>query len=84
MLHEIGGIEFKKSVLVITQIGVAAFNIKRMIIYFALSILISTNDNLDIKNERLKKLQDKLENVKYIIIDEKSMVRHKMLGLTNM
>src|SRR6266540_1094880 len=55
-----------------------------MTIHSALSILISTNDNLDIEGERLKKLQNKLENMKYIIIDEKSMVRHRMLSLIDM
>src|SRR6266542_1556880 len=84
MLYEMGGVESKRTVLVIALTGVAMFNIKGMMIHSALSIPISTNDNLDIEGERLKKLQDKLENVKYIIIDEKSMVGRKMLGLIDM
>ncbi len=84
MLYEMGGVESKRTVLVITLTGVTAFNIRGMTIHSALLIPISTNDNLDIEGERLKKLQDKLENVKYIIIDEKSMVRRKMLGLIDM
>ncbi|CAG8590640.1 6884_t:CDS:2 [Paraglomus occultum] len=53
--------------------GVAAFNIGGRTVHSALSIPICNNsNNLDINGERLKILQQKLEGVKYIIIDEKT------------
>ncbi len=53
-----------------------------MTIHSALSIPINNSkNNLDLDGERLKKLQEKLEHVKYIIIDEKSMVGRRMLSL---
>ncbi len=80
-----GEIESKMLVFVITSIGVITFNIRGMIIHSTLLIsIITTNKNLDIEDKRLKKLQNKLENVKYIIIDEKSMIRYQMLSLIDM
>jgi hypothetical protein len=49
----------------------------------ALSITISSK-NLDLNGERLKKLQKKLKGIEYLIIDEKSMVGHRMLALIDM
>src|ERR1051325_9991126 len=83
MLHEMsenGG--SKTPILVLAPTGIIAFNIRGMTIYSALSIpIINGNNNYDMEGERLKKLQQRLENVKYIIIDEKSMVGHRMLAL---
>jgi hypothetical protein len=60
-------------VIVIAPTGVAAFNIHGTMIHSTLSIPInSTNLNLD--GERLKHLQKRLTGVRYVIIDEKSMV----------
>src|SRR5271154_6599391 len=75
--------ESKTPVLVLAPLGVAAFNIRGRTIHSALSIPIinSKNNNIDIDGERLKQLQERLENVKYIIIDEKSMVGRRMLSL---
>ena len=60
-------------VLVLTE--VTAFNIHGIIIHLALSIPISRNNhNLDLNSERLKILQKKLNDIEYLVIDEKSMV----------
>ncbi|CAG8808303.1 20251_t:CDS:2, partial [Cetraspora pellucida] len=73
------GIEsFSIIVLVLTR--VAAFNIHRTMIHSALSILINSN-NIDIKDESLKQLQKKLNGIRYIIINEKSIVGCCMLAL---
>ena len=53
--------------------GVAAFNIYGTTIHSTLFIPISCS-NFDIGGERLKNLQKKLQDVIYVIIDEKSMV----------
>ena len=62
--------------------GVAVFNIYSTMIHSALSISISCS-NFKLNSERLKKLQKKLEGIRYFIIDEKSMVGHRMLALIN-
>ncbi|CAG8693793.1 19015_t:CDS:2 [Cetraspora pellucida] len=70
-------------VIVLAPTGVAAFNIHGTTIHSALSLPVNCN-NFDINGECLKQLQKKLNGVKYIIIDEKSMVRHRMLTLIDM
>ncbi|CAG8622479.1 21470_t:CDS:2 [Cetraspora pellucida] len=52
-------------------------------IHLALSIPIGSA-NLDIDGERLKQLQKRLNGVNYFVIDEKSMVGHRMLALVDM
>ena len=66
--------------IVLAPTGVAAFNILGTTIHSTLSVPIS-NSNFDIEGERLKDLQKRLNGVKYIIIDEKSMLGHRMLAL---
>jgi len=84
-LREMTGTGSKSPVLVLAPTGVAAFNINGMTIHSTLSIpIITDNKRLDINGERLKMLQDRLQNVEYIIIDEKSMVGRRMLGLIDM
>ena len=84
-LREMTGIGSKSPVLVVALTGVAVFNINGTTIHSTLSIpIINNNKNLDINGERLKLLQDRLQNVRYIIIDEKSMVGRRMLGLIDM
>ncbi|CAG8641197.1 7999_t:CDS:2 [Cetraspora pellucida] len=70
-------------IIVLAPTGVTAFNIHGTTIHSALSIPIS-GTNIDIKGESLKQLQKKLNGVKYIIIDEKSMIGCCMLALIDM
>ena len=83
-LREMAVIGSKSPAIVLAPTGVAAFNIKGTTIHSTLSIPIINDNRLDIKGERLKQLQNKLQDVKYIIIDEKSMVGRRMLGLIDM
>ena len=84
-LQEMVGIGSKSPIVVFAPTGVAAFNIDGTTIHSRLSIPIINNaKSLDIKGKRLKQLQDKLEGVSYVIIDEKSMVGHRMLALIDM
>src|SRR5581483_2048114 len=73
----------KSSILVLAPTGVAAFNIHGTTIHSALSIPTNST-NFNIGGEQLKKLQKRLQDIKYIIIDEKSMVGRKMLALIDM
>ncbi len=78
------GIGSKSPVLVLAPTGVTAFNINRMTIHSNLSIPIITNKSLDLNGEWLKQLQDRLKDIQYIIIDEKSMVERQILALIDM
>ncbi len=49
-----------------------------------LSIPILSDNCFDIDGKWLKQLQERLQNVNYFIIDEKSMVRRRMLALIDM
>jgi len=73
----------KAPVKVIAPTGVAAYNINGATIHSTLSILIHNNKhaNLDSNSNRLNQLQERLKDVFYIIIDEKSMVGRRMLAL---
>lgn len=73
----------KPPVIVIAPTGVAAFNINGATIHSMLSIPIinaKRDKGLDIDGERLKQLQERLQDVQYVIIDEKSMVGRRMLA----
>ena len=74
----------KSLVLVIALTGVAAFNINGATIHSTLSIPIKKEKDDELNSIRLKKLQERLQDVLYFIIDEKSMVRRRMLALINM
>ena len=81
-LQTMCGEESNPPVIVIAPTGVAAFNINEVTIHFTLSIPICNDKRLvDIDGERLKQLQERMNMVHYIIIDEKSMVGRRMLGL---
>ena len=81
-LCEAKGTGSKAPLVVIAPTGVAAFNINGTTIHSAFSIPITnSNKKLELKGENLKRLQDKLRDVEYVIIDEKSMVGRRMLGL---
>src|SRR2546421_8582995 len=72
----------KSPITVLAPTGVVAFNINGITIHSGLSIPIVNDANcLDISGERLKQLQDKLKDISYIIIDEKSMVGRRMLAI---
>ena len=79
-LQEMTGDGSESPIVVLAPTGVAAFNIDGATIHSKLSLPIK-HDNLELKGEKLKKLQDKLKNVRYVIIDEKSMVGRRMLAL---
>ena len=81
VLYEMAGNETKDPLLVLAPTGVAAFNIGGRMVHSALSIPICNNNNVNLEGERLKRLQQRLEGIKYIIIDEKSMVGRRMLAL---
>ena len=59
--------------------GVAGFNIKGSTIHSAVSIPLRSKKGSDLKGMRLKNLQNKLRNVDWIIIDEKSMLGQRHL-----
>src|SRR3954466_12248647 len=75
--------ESKVPVKVIAPTGVASFNINGMTIHSTLSIPICNNKRRDLDGNRLKQLQERLKNVIYLIIDEKSMVGRRMLALVD-
>ncbi|CAG8502458.1 12012_t:CDS:2, partial [Cetraspora pellucida] len=79
-LNMMAGAAVKSPVIVIASTGVAAFNINGLTIHSALFVPVCTK-NVDIDGERLRQLQEKLQNVNYFIIDEKSMVGHRMIAL---
>src|ERR1043165_6825967 len=71
----------KFPVQVILPTGVAAFNINGATVYSTLSLPIINKKKVDLKGIRLKQFQEKLQDVIYFIIDEKSMVGRRMLSL---
>ncbi len=80
-LHNMASTESKSSILVITPTGVAAFNINRSTIHSMLSISFINDNNVDLNSNKLKQLQERLKDVTYFIIDEKSIVGRRMLEL---
>ena len=75
----------KSSIIVLALTGVAAFNIDGITVHLGLSIpIINDSKRMDIKGEQLKQLQNRLKDVKYVVIDEKSMVSRQMLALIDM
>ncbi|CAG8495197.1 23605_t:CDS:1, partial [Cetraspora pellucida] len=75
-LCDIAETKFKLLVLVLTLIGVAFFNINKATIYSMLLIPVPIRSHFDIEDKQLKNLQNKLQHVKYIILNEKSMIEH--------
>ena len=70
---------------VLAPTGVAAFNIDGITIHSELSIpIVNDEKRLGITGERLMQLQDRLKDIRYMIIDEKSMVGRQMLALIDM
>src|SRR5688572_6011478 len=75
----------KSPIAVLAPTGVAAFNIDGITIHSGLSIpIVNDTKRFDINGKRLMQLQNKLKDISYIIIDEKSMVGRRMLALIDM
>ena len=66
-------------VKVIAPTGVAAFNVQGHTIH-SLLYLPTKGDFKDLEGDRLRSLQQNLQELEYIIIDEMSMVGRKMFG----
>jgi len=65
----------KSPMIVLAPTGVVAFNIDEITLHSGLSIpIINDSKHLEINGERLKQLQDKLNHVRYVIINEKSII----------
>jgi hypothetical protein len=69
--------------MVLAPTGVAAFNIEGSTIHSSLSVPIC-GKNVDLKGESLKKIQNKLKDIQYFIIDEMSMVRRRFLFIIDL
>jgi len=69
--------------IVLAPTGIAAFNIQGRTIHSSLSILIC-DINYKLEGESLKKLQNRIKDIQYIIIDEMSMVGHYFLVLIDL
>ncbi|GBC15527.2 ATP-dependent DNA helicase PIF1-like [Rhizophagus irregularis DAOM 181602=DAOM 197198] len=66
--------------IVLAPTGVAAFNIQGSIIHSALSVPILCGTDYKLEGESLKKLQNRIKDIKYLIIDEMSMVGRHFLA----
>ena len=64
---------------VVAPTGVAAFNVQGYTIYNLLDIQVK-GEFKDLTGDRLLSLQQRFTGVKYIMIDEKSMVGRKLFG----
>jgi len=74
-LQEMKEARSKLPIIVLASTGVVAFNIDGITVHSGLSIpIINDSKRMDIKGEQLKQLQNRLKDVKYVIIDEKSMI----------
>ena len=63
-----------ENIIVLAPTGVAAFNIEGSTIHSSLSVPIYGTNVNELEGESLKRLQNKLKHIKYLIIDEMSMV----------
>ena len=59
-----------KECLLTAYFGIAAFNINGKTLHSALQLPIKNKRSHELKGNALKKLQEDLEGVKYIVIDE--------------
>ncbi len=76
--------EFKSSIAILALIDIIEFNIDGIIIHLGLSILIVNDAKyLKINSEQLKQLQDRLKDIRYIIIDKKNIVEYQILDLVD-
>nr|XP_058955383.1 uncharacterized protein LOC131782657 [Pocillopora verrucosa] len=68
------------SCIVTATTGKASFNINSKTIHSLLNLPIGPRGNNDLKGQSLLRLQDRLHDVKYILIDEHSMLGQTLLG----
>ncbi|GBC31310.2 ATP-dependent DNA helicase PIF1-like [Rhizophagus irregularis DAOM 181602=DAOM 197198] len=73
----------QQATIVLAPTGVAAFNIQGSTIHSALSIPIS-GTTYKLAGESLRKLQNKLKDIHYFIVDEMSMVGRLFLALIDL
>ena len=60
--------------------GIAAFNVAGQTIHSFLQLPIKGKKGCDLKGQSLRKLQDDMSGIKYIIIDEYSVIGQKLFG----
>ena len=65
--------------IVASHFGIALFNISCVTLHSLLRLLIHGRNTCDLKGEALAQLQEKLKNIKYVIIDEFSVIGLRML-----
>ena len=60
--------------------GIAAFNVAGQTVHSFLQLPIKGKKACDLKGQSLRKLQDDMSGIKYIIIDEYSVIGQKLFG----
>lgn len=60
--------------------GKASFNVNGITIHSLLNLPVGSRGNTDLKGQTLVRLQDKLHDIKYILINEYSMIGQTLLG----
>ena len=70
----------QQSCIVTATTGKASFNINGKTIHSVLNLPVGPRGNNDLKGQSLSRLQDRLHDVKYILIDEYSMLGQTVLG----
>ena len=60
--------------------GMASFNICGKTVHSALKLPVRNSNNNDLQGSTLHKLQQEFKDVKYLVIDEMSMIGHRMLA----
>ena len=70
----------QQSCIVTATTGKASFNINGKTIHSVLNLPVGPRGNNDLKGQSLLRLQDRLHDVKYILINEYSMLGQTLLG----
>ena len=71
---------FETEAIVITApTGVAAINICENTLQSRLSVPVKSANFTELKNDSLRKFQKKIKNLKFIVMDEMSMIGVRML-----
>ena len=60
--------------------GKASFNISGKTVHSGLNLPVGPRGNKDLKRQSLLRLQDRLRDIKYLLIDEYSMLGPTLLG----